>query len=155
LLGVEYQYAAGYDPEAFVEALEKLHGRDLQVQARIAKALPVAAKVPLHNQIARAFANYPPTEERIEKVQAEISTLLPSRNDYIFDTSEFQKVKAKLAWADRPILRRQRAGDGPSNGPVLHRPSQELQHQSNLGGSSPMVTKGRLSSVFSYLPDFP
>ena len=154
LLGVEYQYAAGYDPEAFVEALEKLHGRDLQVQARIAKALPVAAKVPLHNQIARAFANYPPTEERIEKVQAEISTLLPSRNDYIFDTSEFQKVKAKLAWADRPILRRHRAGDGPSNGPVLHRPSQELQ-QSNLGGSSPMVTKGRLSSVFSYLPDFP
>jgi beta-barrel assembly-enhancing protease len=153
LLGIEYQYAAGYDPEAFVEALEKLHGRDMQIRARMAKALPVAAKVPLHDQIARAFANYPPTEERIEKVQAEISTLLPSRNDYVFDTSEFQKVKAKLAWADRPILRRHRAGDGPSNGPVLHRPSQELP-QSNLAGDSPAVTKGRLSFVFSYLPTF-
>ena len=154
LLGLEYQYAAGYDPEAFVEALEKLHSKDTQMQARMAKALPVAAKMPLHGQIARAFAYYPPTEERIEKAQAEISTLLPSRNDYISDTSEFQEVKAKLAWADRPILRRHPAGDGPTAGPVLHRPAQELQ-QSNRADSSPMVTKGRLSSVFSYLPAFP
>jgi len=154
LLGIEYQYAAGYDPEAFVDALEKLHSKDTQMQARIAKALPVAGKMPLRDQITRAFAYYPPTEERIEKAQAEISTLLPSRNDYISDTSEFQEVKAKLAWANRPILRRHPAGDGPTAGPVLHRPSQELQ-QSNRADSSPVVTKGRLSSVFSYLPAFP
>ena len=155
LLGVEYQYAAGYDPEAFVEALEKLHGRDMQTRARMAKALPVADKVPLHDQIARAFANYPPTEERIEKVQAAISTLLPSRNDYIFDTSEFENVKAKLAWADRPILRRHLAGDTSTNGPVLHRPSQESQPFNLATTGTPVVTKGRLSSVFSYLPAFP
>ncbi len=155
LLGVEYQYAAGYDPQAFVEALEKLHSKETMMRARLAKALPKAAKMPLHDQIARAFANYPPTEERIEKVQAEISTLLPSRNDYIFDTSEFQEVKAKLAWADRPILRRHHPGDGPANGPVLHRrPSQEPQ-PSNLAGNSPIVTKVRESLVFSYLPALP
>src|SRR6266404_3600842 len=119
-----------------------------------AKALPVAGKMPLRDQITRAFAYYPPTEERIEKAQAEISTLLPSRNDYISDTSEFQEVKAKLAWGDRPILRRHRAGDSRTAGPVLHRPSLELQ-PSNRADSSPVVTKGRLSSVFSYLPAFP
>jgi predicted Zn-dependent protease len=152
LLGIEYQYAAGYDPQAFVEALEKLHSTESQL---LAKALPTAAKVPLRNQIARAFANYPPTEERIQKMQAAISMLLPSRDDYIVDTSQFQEVKAKLTWANRPILRRHPAGDGPTKGPVLHRrPSQESQ-QHNLAGNFPAVTKGRLSSVFSYLSVFP
>lgn len=147
LLGIEYQYAAGYDPEAFVEALEKLHSK--------AKA-PPTAKASLRDQIARAFASYPPTEERIQKVQTAISTLLPNRNDYLFDTSEFEEVKAKLTCADRPILRRHRAGDdGPSNGPVLRRHPPEDSQQYRMAGSSPIVTKGRLSSVFSYLPALP
>ena len=155
LLGIEYQYAAGYDPQTFVEALERLQDQDNQVRARIAKALPVASKVPLNGKIARAFASYPPTDERIKKAQTAISALLPTRSDYVLDTSEFQEVKAKLAWADRPILRRHRAGDGQTNGPVLHRtPSRELQ-QNNLAGNSSVVTKGRLSSVFSYLPALP
>jgi predicted Zn-dependent protease len=119
LLGIEYQYAAGYDPEAFVEALEKLH--------RKAKTPPTTVKASIRDQIVRAFASYPPTEERIRKVQTAISTLLPNRGDYVLDTSEFQEVKAKVAWEDRPILRRHREGNGPANGPVLHRsPSQEL-----------------------------
>jgi predicted Zn-dependent protease len=155
LLGIEYQYAAGYDPQAFVDALEKLHSKEIQIRARINKALPIAAKIPFHEQIARGFSNYPPTEERIQKVQTEISTLLPMRNDYIFDTSEFQEVKARLAWADRPILRRHRAGDAPTNGPVLYRRSSQESEQYNLAGGSPAVTKGRPSSVFSYLPVFP
>ena len=151
LLGLEYQYAAGYDPQTFIEALEKLQSHDRQIRERIAKALPVTSKVPLHTQIANAFSNYPPTEERIQRAQAEISELLPSRNDYIVDTSDFQEVKAKLAWGDWPILRRHRAGDGPSNGPVLRRQSEQY----DLAGASDTVTKGRLSSVFSYLPVLP
>jgi Zn-dependent protease with chaperone function len=155
LLGIEYQYAAGYDPQAFVDALEKLEGKETQTRERLAKALPILAKVPLHDQLARAFSNYPPAQERIEKLQNAIATFLPSRNDYVIDTSEFQGVKAKLAWADRPILRRHRPGDGPSNGPVLHRrPSEEAQLP-NLAGSSPLVTKGRTSSVLGYLPHLP
>jgi Zn-dependent protease with chaperone function len=155
LLGVEYQYAAGYDPQAFVQALEKLHRNETMMRAQLAKALPRAAKMPWHDQIARAFANYPPTDERIEKVQTEISTLLPSRDDYVFDTSEFQDVKAKLVWADRPILRRHRAGDSPTNGPVLHRRTSSEPQQYNLAGNSPGVTKVPRSLVFSYLPVFP
>ncbi len=151
LLGLEYQYAAGYDPQTFIDALEKLQARDAQMRARINKALPVAAKVPLHNKFTNAFSNYPPTEERIQKAQSEIAQLLPSRNDYILDTSEFQEVKAKLEWGDRPILRRHREGDGPTNGPVLHRQTQPY----DLAGTSGTITKDRLSSVFSYLPAIP
>jgi predicted Zn-dependent protease len=155
LLGIEYQYAAGYDPQAFVDALEKLHSREKQMKDRIAKALPISTKIPLHDQFARAFSNYPPTEERIEKVQDAIANFLPGRDDYIIDTSEFQEVKARLAWADRPILRRHKSGDEPSNGPVLHRgPSHESQLP-NLAGTSPLVTKGRTPAVLGYLPVLP
>jgi predicted Zn-dependent protease len=128
LLGIEYQYAAGYDPQAFLEALEKLQSKENQRHARRA-GVPVfnfLSKVPLHDQIARAYANYPSTDQRIQRVQAEISTLLPSRTDYVLDTSEFQEMKAKLAWADRPVLRRHRPGDRLANAPVLRRhPTQE------------------------------
>ena len=131
LLGIEYQYAAGYDPQAFLEALEKLQSKENQGRARMAK-VPVfnfVTKVPLHGKIARAYASYPSTEERIHRVQIEISTLLPSRNDYILDTGEFQEVKAKLAWADRPILRRHPPGGGVTDGPTLRkRLPQELQY---------------------------
>jgi predicted Zn-dependent protease len=131
LLGIEYQYAAGYDPQAFLEALEKLQSKENQSYAHMAK-VPVfnfLSKVPLHGQIAHAYANYPSTDERIRRVQTEISTLLPSRNDYILDTSEFQEVKAKLAWANRPILHRHRPGEGVSNGPELRRhPTHEPEH---------------------------
>jgi len=128
LLGMEYQYAAGYDPQAFVDALEKLHSQEVRMRAR-ANAQPKVgflARMSLPHQIVQAYASYPPTEERILKVQMEISTLLPGRDNYIFDTSEFQEVKAKIARADRPILRRHRPGDSLANGPVLHRhPSPE------------------------------
>src|SRR4029077_1199297 len=111
---------------AFVEALEKLHSKETQMRARTVTALPKAGFLA---PIARAYANYPPTEERIQKAQTEISTLLPSRDDYVVDTSEFQEVKAKLAGADRPILRRHRPGDGAPNGPVLHRGPREPPQQ--------------------------
>jgi predicted Zn-dependent protease len=131
LLGIEYQYAAGYDPQAFLEALEKLQSKDNQKRARMAKVpiLNFLTKLPLHDQIAHAYANYPSTDERIQRVQTEISTLLPSRNDYILDTSEFQEVKAKLAWADRPVLRRHRLGEGVTNGPVLRKRTQPEPQQ--------------------------
>ncbi|HMK22765.1 MAG TPA: M48 family metalloprotease, partial [Terriglobales bacterium] len=145
LLGVQYQYAAGYDPQAFVEALEKLSGLENKPRAKV-----TSAKTSLHDQIARAYASYPPTDERIQKLQSEISTLLPERNDYILDSSEFQHLKARLG--DRPVLRRNRSGDTVANGPVLRR-LPTLQSQSPvLATGSPAVTKGPLPLVFSYLP---
>lgn len=125
LLGIEYQYTAGYDPQAFLDALEKLRSKEIKKRAAMNKALPALgflSKVPMGSQLSRALSNYPPTEERIERVQAEISKLLPGRNEYMVDSSDFQEVKARLVFESRPILRRHRSGDGVMNPPVLHRP---------------------------------
>ena len=114
LLGLEYQNAAGYDPQAFLDALEKWNSNEKQRQARLGKSIHAISwleKLPLHNQIEGSLSNYPKLEDRIAKVQTEMSTVLPAREDYITDTSEFDEVKAKLEWADRPVLRRIRRGN--------------------------------------------
>lgn len=123
LLGVEYVYAAGYDPEEFVAALEKLHARELTMSEFLAKVpgYRLATKMPFHNQIRRSFSNYPLTEERIHRLQVEITAFLPDRNEYIIDRSEFRDIKAKLLAADAPVLRRLPQGADPGKGPVLRR----------------------------------
>jgi beta-barrel assembly-enhancing protease len=123
LLGIEYAYASGYDPEAYVTALEKLHVKEARLHQMKAK-IPIYnffARLPLHSRIARGFSSYPLTEERIQNVQAEIASLLPGKEEYISDTSEFQQVKARLAQDQGPVLRRHRKGETNMNGPVLRR----------------------------------
>jgi predicted Zn-dependent protease len=116
LLGLEYGYAAGYDPQAFVEFFEKLHMKEKHT----------------HNLIARAFASRPKTEDRIRLAQKEIITLLPAKDEYIVETSEFEEVKSRIANLknERPIpederlvLHLQRAQDdksGVEKMPMLH-----------------------------------
>ena len=122
LLGIEYEYAAGYDPEAFVVALEKLSSREALMRRSLTR-IPFynfITRIPWHSGVARAYSSYPLTEDRIKKVQSNISTLLPYRKEYILDTSEFQEVQSRLSWSNRPILRRRAPGDR-LDGPVLHR----------------------------------
>src|SRR5215469_13932488 len=78
-LGVEYMYKAGYDPQAFVSFFEKV-----QVQEK---------KKP--GTLAKAFDTHPQTPDRIRKSQDEINTLLPARDEYKVDTSEFEEVKTR------------------------------------------------------------
>jgi hypothetical protein len=59
--------------------------------------------------------------------------VLPTRDDYVMNTSEFEDVKAKLEWADRPILRRH-PGGGTGSTPVLVRhPTTESQTEGSDG----------------------
>jgi beta-barrel assembly-enhancing protease len=92
LLGLEYEYAAGYDPQAFVQFFEKLHAKEKQNQ----------------NVAEKAFATHPATEDRIRRGQKEISSLLPDKAEYVVDTSEFQEVKVRVAnlMHERPVLHR-------------------------------------------------
>lgn len=122
LLGIEYSYASGYDPQAYLGALEKLHALELKKQEEFAKipGFRLASKVPFHGKIARSFASYPLTEERIDRLHSELSTYLPPRKDYILDTDEFQDVKAHLLAAQTPILHHH-SGDDDNKGPVLRR----------------------------------
>lgn len=111
-LGLEYQYASGYDPREFVQFFEMLDMAEDQ------------------NFIAKMFASYPLTEDRIRRAEKEISAL-PARDEHVVDTSEFQEVKSRLANImlgqrksedGTPALRRYGSQDGNSsdkNGPIV------------------------------------
>ncbi|HEV2989298.1 MAG TPA: M48 family metallopeptidase [Candidatus Angelobacter sp.] len=100
-LGIEYMYKSGYDPNAFVNFFEKLEAQE--------KKRP--------GSLAKAFASHPQTPDRIQKSQEEIAKILPSRDQYIVSTSEFDQVKARLA----AIENRHRVDDEKTNKPTLRR----------------------------------
>ena len=111
-LGVQYMYKAGYDPQAFTAFFEKVQEMEKEKPGTLAKA----------------FSTHPQTPDRIRKSQDEINTLLPERNEYKVDTSEFEDVKMRLAAlenrhklnggkeAQLPTLRRRNSNDTGSDG---------------------------------------
>ena len=101
MLGLEYQYASGYDPEEFVRFFEKLKAGESKRQ----------------NFLAKAFATHPMTEDRIKRAQETISAYLPARREYIIDTSEFQQIKARLQMLDNG----RRIDGGKAGSPTLRR----------------------------------
>ncbi len=79
-LGLQYMDRAGYDPNAFVSFFEKI----------------VAEEKRKPGSIPKLFSSHPPTPERIQKAQQEIATILPTREEYLMTTSEFDVIKALL-----------------------------------------------------------
>ncbi len=124
-LGLEYMYKAGYDPQSFISFFEKVQATE--------KKKP--------GSLAKAFATHPQTPDRIEHSQQEIAKVLPARDQYIVNTSEFDDVKGRLAQLenrrkltnpedkDRPSLRRttadnktsDKSGDKGDDRPTLKR----------------------------------
>lgn len=112
-LGLEYMYKSGYDPLEFVSFFEKIEAQEKKKPGFLSKA----------------FSTHPMTPDRVEKSQQEIKTVLPPRDQYVVDTSEFDNVKARLASIEnghkildkkdgnRPTLRRteQKPGDTTDN----------------------------------------
>jgi len=103
LLGIEYEYAAGYDPTAFVNFFERL------------KSDPLSKHF-----MARVFATHPMNHERIERAQKEIATMLPARAEYVVDTSDFAEARQRLLQdsGEALVLRHNRKRN---DGPVLRR----------------------------------
>jgi predicted Zn-dependent protease len=111
-LGVQYLYNSGYDPKGMPDMFEKL--------AALEKKKPGA--------LSKAFDSHPQTPDRIEKTQSEIAQILPPKDQYVIDTSEFQDVKSRLAALEnrrkldnpqdtnRPTLRRSNTGDSKDTG---------------------------------------
>src|SRR6202166_1168230 len=98
-LGVEYMYRAGYDPSAFVSFFEKIQAMEKKKPGTLSKA----------------FDTHPQTPDRIEKTQEEIGKILPSKQQYIVTTSEFDEVKARLASIEnRHKVLDQKDGNKPS-----------------------------------------
>jgi predicted Zn-dependent protease len=108
VLGIEYEYAAGYDPEAFIDFFERMG---------------VERKNP--NFMARAFATHPMGKDRVRKAQKEIETMLPSHDQYVVNTSEFDEIRARLLARINAKLKS--TADIDPRKPVLHRRDHEEQ----------------------------
>jgi beta-barrel assembly-enhancing protease len=120
LLGLEYEYAAGYDPQAFVQFFEKLGLREKDK----------------HNVLAKAFATHPMNGDRIKRAQQAIASMLPGKEQYVVNTSQFEEIKIRMARATdahrpwdggRPVLKRRGPEKPDGDGPVLRRKPASLQ----------------------------
>jgi Zn-dependent protease with chaperone function len=78
-LGVQYLYAAGYDPSGLPTMFEKLAAKNKKKPGFIAKA----------------FASHPQPPDRRDATLALVARF-PEREEYVISTSEFQRVKARL-----------------------------------------------------------
>jgi predicted Zn-dependent protease len=78
-LGVQYMYAAGYDPSAMATMFEKLEAKN--------KKKP--------GLISRAFASHPAPPDRRASSLA-LAARFPEHDEYVISTSEFQRVKGRL-----------------------------------------------------------
>jgi beta-barrel assembly-enhancing protease len=78
-LGVQYLYAAGYDPGAMATMFEKLEAKN--------KKKP--------GFIARAFSTHPAPPDR-RAASLALAARFPDHEEYVISTSEFQRVKNRL-----------------------------------------------------------
>ncbi len=78
-LGVQYMYAAGYDPGAMATMFEKLEAKN--------KKKP--------GFISRAFATHPAPPDRRASALA-LAARFPEHEEYVISSSEFQRVKNRL-----------------------------------------------------------
>ena len=78
-LGVQYMYAAGYDPGAMATMFEKLEAKN--------KKKP--------GFISRAFASHPAPPDR-RAASLSLAARFPEHEEYVISSSEFQRVKGRL-----------------------------------------------------------
>ena len=98
-LGVQYMYAAGYDPTGAVSIFEKLESMQ--------KTRPGA--------VAKVFATHPMDSDRIDRTEKEIQRILPSKPEYVITTSEYRGMR------DRLLTLENRRQPSPENRPHLIR----------------------------------
>jgi len=78
-LGTEYLYAAGYDPTALATMFEKLEAKNKKKPGTIAKI----------------FADHPAPSDR-RAASLALAARFPEHEEYVINTSEFNRVKARL-----------------------------------------------------------
>lgn len=115
LLGLEYMYKAGYDPTASIDIFERLEA--------LQKTKP--------GLVAKIFSTHPMTLDRIRDAQKNINEILPSKPEYVVNTSEYNEMrdrvsaqhqlrKREAAVPSRPTLR-QASESSSDDRPVLKR----------------------------------
>ncbi len=98
-LGLQYMWAAGYDPNGAISIFEKMES--------LRRSEPGA--------ISKLFATHPMDSDRIAQSEKEIGAILPSKPEYIVTTSAYSQMRDRLLKLDahkkasdpnRPQLRR-------------------------------------------------
>jgi predicted Zn-dependent protease len=80
MLGIQYLYKTGYDPNASVDMFERIEATE--------RKHPGA--------VGQLFNTHPLTSDRIAKTQQNIDKNLPARPEYVVNTSEYEEVRARL-----------------------------------------------------------
>ena len=78
---VQYVYKSGYDPQCFLDFVQRIWGPGNMQKA---------------SAIPKVFSAYPPLPERIQALQKEIAEILPERDNAIVSTSAFQEFQDRL-----------------------------------------------------------
>jgi len=117
-LGIQYLWNSGYDPNAFVSFFEKLLEQE--------KSKP--------GRFASWFRTHPSTEDRIAAALNE-QRYLPEKDNYMIDTSEFDRVKARLQSIDNTEKSEGATGKQDQKRPTLKR-------KTDSGGQEPGDTGG-------------
>jgi len=123
-LGVQYLWAAGYDPNAMSTMFEKLAAKNKKKPGTFSKL----------------FESHPQSLDRMEATR-QLVARFPDKEEYILSTSEFQRVKARLL-----RLSNARAssagdiapgGDGAPGRPTLKRRSPSADETGTPAGQTP------------------
>ena len=88
-LGLQYMYAAGYDPNGAVNIFERMQALSRRQPGRVSKL----------------FSTHPMDAARIRNAQKEIQEILPAHETYVVNTSEYNDVRwrvLKLQSARKP-----------------------------------------------------
>jgi predicted Zn-dependent protease len=107
-LGLQYMYAAGYDPNGAISIFEKMES--------LQKSQPGA--------LARIFTStHPMDSDRIQKAEKEIGAILPARDEYVINTSEYRAIRERvITRSAHPIKGRgDTPGDDNSDRPTIRR----------------------------------
>jgi predicted Zn-dependent protease len=121
MLGLEYMYKAGYDPEAFVDFFEKVEAMEKRKPGTISKV----------------FSTHPMTDDRIRAAQKNIQELLKEKPEYVLTTSEFGDIRTRLM-----AMHNKRKIDNPAdpNRPTLRRAPGSSGGTVDADGSGPGKT---------------
>lgn len=153
-LGVQYLYAAGYDPTGMATMFEKLNAKN--------KKKP--------GSLAKIFSSHPQSLERRDESLALVARF-PEKEEYVISTSEFQRVKAHLlkitnakagipsdldeGEPGRPTLKRRQPGSdaGDSDGSSSSDGPPQLKKRNEPHSDGPPVLKKKDEPTPSPTPE--
>ena len=97
-LGLQYMYAAGYDPTGEITILERLGALNRRKPGTV----------------SRLFSTHPMDGDRIQNAEKEIQKILPARTEYVVNTSEYHDMRQRVF-----SIQARRKPDEPDNRPHL------------------------------------